>query len=263
MQNVSKTLYIPLYGKAYVSERGILLSDPTAERIWKAECFPLKGKARSKWLAYSMSMRASVFDSWLREQLEKHPDAVVLHIGCGMDSRVYRLSNSRKRCQWYDIDLPEVIAERRRYYAEEENYHMLGGDAMEPGWAAQLPDAHTALVVMEGLSMYLPYEKLTALMAALHQRFPHTLLLMDCYTGFGAKASRYKNPINTVGVTRTYGIDAPEQLAKDADYTYLGGHSMAPEELICQLKGWEQGIFRKLFAGRFAASIYRMYSFEG
>jgi O-methyltransferase involved in polyketide biosynthesis len=115
---------------------------------------------------------------------------------------------------------------------------------------------------MEGLSMYLPYEKLTALMAALHQRFPHTLLLMDCYTGFGAKASRYKNPINTVGVTQTYGIDDPEALAKDAGYTCLGEHSMAPDGLIRQLKGWEQGIFRKLFAGNFARRIYRMYAFE-
>ena len=43
MENVNKTLYIPLYGKAYVSEKGILLKDPKAEEIWAAEGFPLKG----------------------------------------------------------------------------------------------------------------------------------------------------------------------------------------------------------------------------
>ena len=63
MNSVQKTMYIPLYGKAYVSHKGILLEDPKAEEIWAAEGFPLKGKSKSKWLAYCMGMRAAVFDS--------------------------------------------------------------------------------------------------------------------------------------------------------------------------------------------------------
>ena len=37
MDNVNKTLYIPLRGKAHASGLGILLSDPEAEAIWNAE----------------------------------------------------------------------------------------------------------------------------------------------------------------------------------------------------------------------------------
>ena len=48
MNNVNKTLYIPLYGKAYVSKRGILLDDKKAEEIWASESFSLKGKSKSK-----------------------------------------------------------------------------------------------------------------------------------------------------------------------------------------------------------------------
>ena len=62
MDNVNKTLYIPLYGKAYVSRRGLILRDSKAEEIWTAEGFPLRGKSASKWLAYYMGMRAAVFD---------------------------------------------------------------------------------------------------------------------------------------------------------------------------------------------------------
>lgn len=36
MDNVNKTLYIPLYGKAYVSKKGIILSDKTAARLLKS-----------------------------------------------------------------------------------------------------------------------------------------------------------------------------------------------------------------------------------
>ena len=76
MNSINKTLYIPLYGKAYVSERGLFLDDKTAEAIWRAEGFPLKGKARSKWLAYYMGIRSAVFDAWLKKQMSDAPDAV-------------------------------------------------------------------------------------------------------------------------------------------------------------------------------------------
>ncbi len=71
MNNVNKTLYIPLYGKFYVSRKGIILSDKKAEEIWVAEGFELKGKSASKWLAYYMGMRSKVFDNWLNEKVKK------------------------------------------------------------------------------------------------------------------------------------------------------------------------------------------------
>lgn len=111
MNEINKTLYIPLYGKSSVSKKGIIIKDSKAEEIWEKEKFPLKGKAKSKWLTYYMAMRARVFDDWTKEQLNKHPNAIVLHIGCGMDSRIKRIGNIKSL--WYDIDFPEVIQERK------------------------------------------------------------------------------------------------------------------------------------------------------
>ncbi len=48
MENVNKTLYIPLYGKSYVSKKGLFINDKKAEEIWEAERFSLKGKSKSK-----------------------------------------------------------------------------------------------------------------------------------------------------------------------------------------------------------------------
>ena len=69
MDNINKTLYIPLYGKSFVSKKGIILKDEKAENIWEQEGFALSGKAKSKWLAYYMSMRARVFDDWTEKKL--------------------------------------------------------------------------------------------------------------------------------------------------------------------------------------------------
>ena len=91
MNNINKTLYIPLYGKAFVSKKGILLRDKKAEEIWEKEGFALKGKSKSKWLAYYMGIRSAVFDDWLRKKMSSQDNCIVIHIGCGMDSRVERV----------------------------------------------------------------------------------------------------------------------------------------------------------------------------
>ncbi len=262
MKNISKTLYIPLYGKALVSRKGIILHDPMAENIWQADGFPLRGKAKSKWLAYYMGMRSRVFDRWTEERMAGCSGAVVLHIGCGLDSRAFRLADARTGHLWYDVDFPDVIGERRRHFSGDDGYRMLAADAQQTGWIDELPQASAAIVVMEGVSMYLEPDALRSLLVALKNRFPRLHVLMDCYTSFGVKASRYKNPINSVGVTLTYGLDEPEKLAENTSLTYLQELSMTPEDLIAQLGKLEGRIFRKLFAGGFASRIYRMYEFE-
>lgn len=260
MNNVNRTLYIPLYGKSYVSRRGIILSDPRAEEIWQAEGFSLRGKSRSKWLAFYMGMRSAVFDKWTANQLSGDNSTIVLHIGCGMDSRCQRV-DIPDGVLWYDIDFPEVAAERRRYFSENEQYHILSADVRTGEWLDTLPGERTAVVIMEGVSMYMSPEELTALLGRLTGHFASVRLLVDCYSSLAARASRYKNPINDVGVTRVYGIDQPEALESGTGLSFAAEHSMTPDEMIAQLSGSEQGIFRRLYAGRMAIKLYRLYEY--
>ena len=258
MNNVNKTLYIPLYGKSCVSKRGIILHDPKAEEIWAAEGFPLKGKSKSKWLGLYMGMRAAVFDRWTKQQMDLMPDAVVLHLGCGMDSRALRVGTQGHL--WYDIDFSDVIAERKKYYHESERYNMVGADLRSDEFLHSICGT-CAIVVMEGISMYLKREELTALMKLLADRFETVCLLMDCYTEFSAKASRYKNPINDVGVTEVYGLDDPAVL-EPSGLTYVWELDMTPQDMIDQLQGMEKRIFRKLYAGSIAKNMYRLYEYR-
>lgn len=257
MDNVNKTLYIPLYGKSYVSRKRIILCDPKAEEIWAAEGFALKGKSASKWLAYYMGMRAAVFDRWVSDQMEAMPDAAVLHLGCGMDSRISRVGTEGHL--WYDVDFPDVIGERKKYYQESEWYRMLGEDVRTCDFLTQI-DAKCAIVVMEGISMYLKREELQQLLAKLYAHFDQVRLLMDCYTEFAAKASRYKNPINDVGVTQVYGLDDPK-LLEAGGLQFVREHEMTPANLIDQLQGMEKQLFRKLYAGSVAKKMYRLYEY--
>lgn len=259
MNNVNKTLYIPLYGKAYVSQRGILLEDKKAEEIWAAEGFSLKGKAKSKWLAYNMGMRSAVFDRWLQETMAAMPEAVILHVGCGMDSRCVRVNDQGR--QWFDVDFPEVIEERRRYFPETESYHMLGSDIRDAGWISRIPADKGAIIVMEGVSMYLEVAQLQAVLQGWKEHFGEVRILMDSYTVFAAKATKYKNPINEVGVTKVYGFDDPAELTGSGGISFVKEHSLTPDWLIGQLPKGERGFFKTMFAGSLAKKIYRLYEF--
>lgn len=259
MNEVNKTLYIPLYGKALVSRRGIILNDPKAEEIWEKEGFPLKGKSSSKWLALYMAMRSAVFDRWLEQQMAEDPHAVILYIGCGMDSRILRVGN--RHHPWYDVDFPEVIEQRKLHYGDIPGYAMVASDARDSQWLDEIPSNRNAIVVMEGISMYMTNTDLIAVLAGLKHHFPKVRLLMDCYTTVAAKASKYRNPINDVGVTTVYGLDDPKNL-EVSGLVFLKEHSLTPEIMINELSGVEKWIFRTLYAGSVAKAMYRLYEFH-
>lgn len=257
MNNVNKTLYIPLYGKAFVSKKGIFLNDKKAEEIWEAEGFKLRGKAASKWLAYYMGVRSAVFDEWVREKISEVPRAVVIHVGCGMDSRVLRVGGDR--CVWYDVDFPEVIEERRRYFSETDSYKMIAGDVRDDAWLDCIK-GDTAIVVMEGVSMYLTVEEMRGFTESLCARFKSLSLLVDAYTKLAARLSRQGNPVNTVGVREVYGIDSPNEY--EGALTFLCEHTMIPKRYIDELSGAEKFIFRGLYAGGFSKKLYRLYEYK-
>jgi len=259
MNNVNRTLYIPLYGKAYVSKKGLFLNDKKAEEIWEAEGFSLKGKSKSKWLAYYMGVRSAVFDEWLKRQMTDLQDAIVIHIGCGMDSRAIRVGAESHK--WYDVDFSEVIEERKQYYSESNNYHMIAGDARDCRWLINIKENQSAIVVMEGVSMYLTIEEMQSLTDSLCSHFEKLALLVDCYTSFAAKMSKHRNPIKDVGVSEVYGIDDP-QVYQSEKLAYVKEHTMIPQKYIDELKGFERFIFAKLYAGNFSKKLYRLFEYK-
>lgn len=260
MNEVNKTLYIPLYGKSFVSKKGIILHDAKAEEIWDKEGFELKGRSRSKWLAYNMAMRARVFDDWTDRMLVNNPDAVVLHIGCGLDSRCLRVKQPYNF--WYDCDFSDVLEVRRRYYQESSSYHMMELDAADTEKIKALPEGNTVIVVLEGISMYLTNGQLRALIEAIRQKYLYVHVLLDVYTEYGAKASERKNPINDVGVIRVYGVDDIDGICEGTGVMKTAEHSFTPAHLIEELKPSERGFFKLLFTGKTYGRIYRLFELK-
>ena len=260
MNDVNRTLYIPLYGKSKISKQNIILRDPVAEEIWEQEAFPIHGKSKSRWLAYNMAMRARVFDEWTEKMLRQNENALVLHIGCGLDSRCTRIK--APYVGWIDCDLPDVIAVRRKYYTENDRYRMIPLDASDLNQIRALPDNNAAIVILEGLSMYLTNKQMHGLLQALKEKYLELHILMDVYTGLGARASKYRNPVNDVGVTVLYGVDNLDSVIGGLTIRLAKEFTFTPKEFVDELPPADRLIFKLLFTGRLYRKLYRLYELE-
>lgn len=257
MNEVNKTLFIPLYGKAKVSKQNIILKDKRAEEIWDTEGFPLEGKSKSKWLTYNLAMRGRIYDDWTDRMLVKNKKATVIQIGCGLDSRYLRVKMPYQK--WVDCDLTEVIEVRRKYFMESENYQMMSLNASDVEEINKLPEGNTAIVVLEGFCMYLTNQQLYELLNKLQTKFLKLHILMDIYTEFGARASKYKNPVNDVGVSKLYGLKSMKDFLSGLNLKIKAEYSLTPNHLISELKPMERILFRLLFTGSLYRKIYRLY----
>ncbi|MBO0811860.1 MAG: class I SAM-dependent methyltransferase [Microlunatus sp.] len=127
---------------------------------------------------YVVVLRARQLDDWAAAFLAQHPDATVLQLGCGLDSRAFRLSLPAG-VHWYDVDLPEVIDLRRDLYGEHEHYHMIATSVTDPGWLDQVPATGSTLVIAEGLLMYLHPSDVKMLLTRLTDHFTGGELIFD------------------------------------------------------------------------------------
>jgi O-methyltransferase involved in polyketide biosynthesis len=83
-----ETLLVPLFSKAAQSQgpRPILV-DPKAEEILEHIEYDFEDQGIPKQTLITLAMRAKKLDSYVRDYLHRSDGPVVLHLGCGLDSR--------------------------------------------------------------------------------------------------------------------------------------------------------------------------------
>ena len=141
---------------------------------------------------FLVALRAKKLDDWTDDFLRRNPDATVLHLGCGLDSRAFRL-DVLPGVTWFDVDVPEVIALRRRLYDERPGYTMIGSSVTEPGWLHQVPADRPTLIIAEGLLMYLATTDVRDLTQRLTERFGTGELLADLLSPWAGRISKITN----------------------------------------------------------------------
>jgi O-methyltransferase len=123
-------------------------------------------------------VRAKAFDDWARGFLADHPDAVVLHLGCGLDARVYRI-DPPATVDWYDLDYPSIVELRQQFLPPRRHYTLIGSSVTDLTWLEGIPRSQPVLMIAEGLVPYLTETELRRLLISVVDAFPTGQLLFD------------------------------------------------------------------------------------
>lgn len=208
-----ETLLLTLYARALQSRSADpVLVDRAAEDAVDRIDYDFSKIRLTRGAAFGIAMRAKLFDEWTTEFIDEHPDATVLHLAAGLDSRVERV-DPPKTVRWFDLDYPEVIDLRSRLFPDRESYEMVGSSVTAAGWLERVPTDRPVLVLAEGLTMYLTEADGRALFQLITERFDRGQLAFDAISRIGARYGTLTPVIRRTGVRFGWGIDDPQELA--------------------------------------------------
>lgn len=119
--------------------------------------------------------RTIMLDRQLKGIIKKSPDTVIVNVGAGFDDRFSRVDNGSIR--WFDLDLPDAIAARRKAFRERDRVTMIPGSALEDDWCSLVRSAligrkSKPVFIAEGLFMYLTLDQIRTFLEVLKNNFP-------------------------------------------------------------------------------------------
>ncbi|MGV0698711.1 class I SAM-dependent methyltransferase [Mycolicibacter sinensis] len=159
----------------------------------------------------SVTTRSAHFDAWAGQFLAINPDAVVLHVGCGLDARYFRLQPGNG-VDWYDIDYGRVADLRRRLLPRWEHNHVVAASVTDPAWFAEIPTDRPTLMLGEGLTMYLAEQAGIALLRRVVQHCARGELQFDAFSRLGIKTQWANAVVRRSGAKLQWGIDEPREI---------------------------------------------------
>lgn len=180
---IAETLLIALHARAIEARLPEpMLRDSSALRLiekidYDFSRFKLAGHDQTTTI-----MRLREFDRRTHEFLIRHPCSVVVHIGCGLDTRFERVDDGL--VEWYDLDLPEVIELRQKLIPVTDRCHMLGYSVFSHTWV-ELVSNHPGrkyLFLAEGVLPYFTEAQVRGIFHLLADRFPTCELVCDAMT---------------------------------------------------------------------------------
>jgi O-methyltransferase involved in polyketide biosynthesis len=227
MSGVAETLLITLYIRAIESQRpDALMKDERAEALVRQMDQDFLQKKLAKVEDYSqvaIILRSREFDRHARDFLASHPEAVVVNIGCGLDTRFERVCSEQPdngRVEWYDLDLPEVIALRRKLIGGEgEHYHLLACSVLDVAWL-DVVSAHRQrpfLFLAEGVLMYFDEAQAKSLVLTLKRHFSGAELVFDAFSPFFSWANNLRVTLTKIGARSHWALKHGQDLERWSD----------------------------------------------
>ena len=190
---VPETMIQTLYARAKETKKNdAKIKDDIAVEIVGKLDYDFSKAENDKTMGSGVIARTIVLDDMVEQYLNEHPDTIVVNIGCGLDTRCYRMKG--KYSLWYNFDLPETIDIRSRFLEEKGPIYQIAKSAMDITYTDSITyNDENVLVIVEGLSMYLSEADVKKIFSIIKKSFKTATVMIETMSPFFVKHIKEKS----------------------------------------------------------------------
>ena len=233
--DVQTTALIPIAIKAGETLRkNPRIRDPKAVEIIQA--LQLDTRPYDKFLSHEgVVARTIMLDRQMKSIIKKHPDTVVVNLGAGFDDRFSRVDNGS--ILWYDIDLADSIAARKKAFPERDRVIMVEADVLTEDWFGVIEKAlegrqSKPVFIAEGLFMYFTLEQIADLLSNIVRHFPDGgLMIAEQNCKLMAGNEKHHDAVKSTNARFLSGTDSAQEIADMVDGLQLVEEHSFNEEM--------------------------------
>ena len=190
LSGVPETMLQTVYARARESAGRGAIHDKKAEEIISDLDYDFSLADKDVAMRSGVIARTVVLDRLTNAWLAENRGAVVLNIACGLDTRCYRMNGY---AHWYNLDLPETIDVRRKLLPENGEISQIAMSAMDD-WGGEITESNApALVIIEGLTMYLSEDDVKRIFRVISERFEGATVFVEIMNPAVAKRFKEKS----------------------------------------------------------------------
>ncbi len=224
LNGVPETMLLTLYARAkYSKKESDFFYDRKSVEIAERLNYDFSAADSDVALNYLTLSRTVLIDKMVKDFIVSNPEATIINIACGLDTRFFRVDNGK--INWFDIDLAESINVRKNFFDNSLRHRMIAASAMDEAWARAIGVPHgNVLVIIEGLSMYLNDISIRKIFGIINRNFANAEVFMEIMPKKHVTKNRYKS-VATANANFSWGVDSGEQLDL-AGFDWLGDFSV-------------------------------------
>ena len=190
LSGVPETMLQTIYARAKESGGRGAIHDAKAEEIIEKLDYDFSLANNDAAMRSGVIARTIVLDRLTEKWLAKHPDAVVVNIACGLDTRCYRMSGYK---HWYNLDLPETMTVREKLLPENGAISQIAMSAMDD-WSSEIKKQNApVLIIIEGLTMYLSEADVQRIFTVISNRFSKATVFVETMNPLVVKRFKEKS----------------------------------------------------------------------
>jgi O-methyltransferase involved in polyketide biosynthesis len=182
---IEQTAFLTEYARALDSRwQRPILGDSLAHEVVRKIDYDFVGLGVQTSVVCQTALRAKMLDDRVRAFVGRHPHAVVVDLGAGLDSGYHRVAPP-STVDWYSVDLPGITALRDQVVPAEPRSHSVSASLADERWPDAIPGDRPTILVADGLFAFLSEPLIAGIFRRITDHFGSGELAFNDYGRIG------------------------------------------------------------------------------